>query len=142
MDFDKFDSYVKSDERNYEMDNSDALGTHDNEGCGDNYSVYLKVDENGVITDSSYQTNGCPFGKATCEIATERVIGLTLKEAEAMTTDDIEEAIDGYPPRRRTYPQQVLTTLRKALNNYDDNLAVPVDDPVEPLDDEIEVPTG
>jgi len=141
MNFDKFDEYVKSDERNHEMDEPDALGVHDNEGCGDNYSIYLEITD-GVITESSYQTNGCPFGKATCEITTEQVTGMTLKEAEEMTTDDIEEAIDGYPPRRRTYPQQVLTTLRKALNNYDDTLAVPVDHPIEPLDEEIEVPTG
>jgi NifU-like protein involved in Fe-S cluster formation len=142
MDFDKFDEYVKSDERNREMEDPDALGVHDNEGCGDNYSIYLEIDEENTIRDASYQTNGCPFGKATCEIATEVATGLTLEQAEALTTDDIEEQIDGYPPRRRTYPQQVLTTFRKALNNYDDTLGVPVDDPIEPLDDEVEVPSG
>lgn len=140
MDFDLFDEYVKTDERNQEMDNPDALGVHDNEGCGDHYSIYLSIDDD-VIQDASYQTNGCPFGKATCEITTELAVGKTLEEAESLTTDDVEAQIDGYPPRRRTYPQQVLTTFRKALNNYDDSLAVPVDDPIEPLDDEVEVPT-
>ncbi len=141
MDFDRFDHYVKKDENNRTIDDPDAVGVHENSGCADNYTVYLSVDESGTIIDSSYQTDGCPFGKATCEITTELARGLTLQEAEALTTDDIESVIDGFPPRRRTYPQQVLTTLRKALNDYDDSLARPVDAPVEDLDDEVEVPS-
>lgn len=140
MDFDRFDNYVKKDDNNRVIEDADAVGVHENAGCADNYTLYLSV-EDGTIRDSSYQTDGCPFGKATCEITAEIVRGLTLQEAEELTTDDIEAVIDGYPPRRRTYPQQVLTTLRKALNNYDDSLARPVDAPVEELDEEVEVPS-
>lgn len=140
MNFDKFDEYVKKDENNREIDNSNAVGVHENSGCADNYTIYLSISDNGIIEDSAYQTDGCPFGKASCEITTEIARGLSIEEAEALETDDIEEKIDGYPPRRRTYPQQVLTAFRKALNNYDESLAVPVDDPVEPLDEEVEVP--
>lgn len=142
MDFDKFDAYVKQDENNRELDDPSAVGVHENSGCADNYTIYLDINDDEVIQDSSYQTDGCPFGKASCEIATELVQGRSLDEVESMTTDDIEAAIDGYPPRRRTYPQQVLVAVRKALQDYDPDRAQPVDDPVEPLDDEIpeEVP--
>ncbi len=140
MDFDQFDAYVKQDENNRIIDDAEAVGVHENSGCADNYTIFLKISDDGLIEDSAYQTDGCPFGKATCEITTELVQGLSLSKAEQLETDDIEGEIDGYPPRRRTYPQQVLTAFRKALNNYDPELAVPVDDPVEPLDDEVEVP--
>lgn len=140
MDFDKFDDYVKKDENNREIPDANAVGVHENSGCADNYTIYLSISDGGIIEDSAYRTDGCPFGKATCEITTEVATGLSIKEAEDLETEDIETKIDGYPPRRRTYPQQVLTAFRKALNDYDDSLAVPVDDPVEPLDDEIEVP--
>lgn len=139
MDFDKFDAYVKKDENNREMEDPTAVAVHENSGCADNYTIYLKISDQDVITDASYQTDGCPFGKASCEITTELATGITLEEAEALTTDEIEAVIDGYPPRRRTYPQQVLTALRKALNNFDGSLALPVDEPVEELDEEIEV---
>lgn len=139
MDFDKFDAYVKQDENDREIDDANGVGVHNNEGCADNYTIYLKI-EDGVIQDSSYKTDGCPFGKATCEITTELASGMSLEDAENLDTDTIEEVIDGYPPRRRTYPQQVLTAFRKALNNYDEELGVPVDDPVEPLDEDVEVP--
>lgn len=141
MDFDQFDEYVKSDENNRELDNADAVGIHDNDGCGDHYTIYMRT-EAGTIEDCTYQTDGCPFGKATCEITTQLATGMSLNEAEKLTTDDIEAQIDGYPPRRRSYPQQVLTTLRKTLNDYDESLALPVDEPIVPLDDEVEVPTG
>lgn len=140
MDFDEFDAYVKKDENNRTIDDAEAVGVHENSGCADNYTIFLKISDDGVIEDSAYQTDGCPFGKATCEITTELAQGLSLTEAEQLKTDDIEEKIDGFPPRRRTYPQQVLTTLRKALNDYDSDLGTPVDEPVEPLDDEVEVP--
>lgn len=140
MDFDKFDEYVKKDDNNREIEDPDGVGVHNNSGCADNYTIYLKISNDGVIEDSSYITDGCPFGKATCEITTEITKGLTLDDIEDLTTDDIEAKIDGYPPRRRTYPQQVLTALRKAVNNHDSNLATPVDKPVEPLDEDVEVP--
>jgi NifU-like protein involved in Fe-S cluster formation len=140
MDFDKFDEYVKKDENNREIEDATAIGVHENSGCADNYTIYLNISDDGKIEDSAYQTDGCPFGKATCEITTEIAEGLSLSDAEALETEDIEAAIDGYPPRRRTYPQQVLTAFRKALKNYDDELATPVDAPVEPLDDEAEMP--
>lgn len=140
MDFDKFDDYVKKDENNRKIEDPTAVGVHENSGCADNYTIFLSISDDGIIEDSAYQTDGCPFGKASCEITTELATGLSLEEAENLETDDIEEQIDGYPPRRRTYPQQVLTTLRKALNDYNRELAIPVDEPVEPLDEEIEMP--
>ncbi len=142
MDFDKFDAYVKKDENNRTIENPTAVGIHENSGCADNYTIYLQIDEDDTVVDSAYQTDGCPFGKASCEIATEIVRDKSVREIEGLTTEDIEEVIDGYPPRRRTYPQQVLVAVRKALQDYDPDLANPVDAPVEPLDDEIpeEVP--
>ncbi len=141
MDFDKFDDYVKKDENNRALENPSAKAVHTNSGCADNYTIYLTVTGDGVIQDISYQTDGCPFGKASCEITTELAQGLTLSQAEALTTDDIEAKIDGYPPRRRTYPQQVLTAFRKALNEYDETLGVPVDDPIEELEEGVDIST-
>lgn len=140
MDFDKFDNYVKKDANNRAIEEPSAVAVHTNSGCADNYTIYLDISDQGVIEDSSYETDGCPFGKASCEITTELAQGLTLSQAENLTTDDIEAQIDGYPPRRRTYPQQVLTAFRKALNEYDDNLGIPVDDPIEDLDEDVDVP--
>ncbi len=139
MNFDKFDEYVKSDDNNRVLEDSSAKAIHTNSGCADNYTIFIKVTADGVIEDSSYQTDGCPFGKASCEITTELASGLTLTEAEALDTDDIEAEIDGYPPRRRTYPQQVLTAFRKALNDYDDQLGLPVDEPIEELDETVDL---
>jgi NifU-like protein involved in Fe-S cluster formation len=134
MNFDKFDAYVKKDKNNRSLDEPNAVAVHTNSGCADNYTIYLNISDRDIIEESTYETDGCPFGKASCEITTELAHGLTLSEAEQLTTDEIEAQIDGYPPRRRTYPQQVLTAFRKALNNYDETLALPVDEPIEDLD--------
>jgi nitrogen fixation protein NifU and related proteins len=52
--------------------------------CGDRVTVYLKVDDNGVITDVSFQGSGCAISKASASLMTESVKGKTVEDAEAL----------------------------------------------------------
>ena len=81
-----------------EIENADGVGTVGNAKCGDIMRIYLKVDENGVITDCKFKTFGCGAAIATSSMATEMVKGKTLKEALALTNAAVAEALDGLPP--------------------------------------------
>ena len=52
--------------------------------CGDRVTVYVKVDDNGVITDVSFQGSGCAISKASASLMTESVKGKTVEEAQAL----------------------------------------------------------
>jgi nitrogen fixation NifU-like protein len=52
--------------------------------CGDRVTVYLKVDDSGVITDVSFQGSGCAISKASASLMTESVKGKTVEEAKAL----------------------------------------------------------
>ena len=52
--------------------------------CGDRVTVYLKVDDSGVITDVSFQGSGCAISKASASLMTESVKGKTVDEAKAL----------------------------------------------------------
>ena len=51
--------------------------------CGDQISVYLKV-EDGVIADVGFQGVGCAISKSSASMMTQSVKGKTIQEAEAL----------------------------------------------------------
>jgi nitrogen fixation NifU-like protein len=51
--------------------------------CGDQYTLYLKLDDD-VIADVGFQGAGCAISKASASMLTQRIKGMTVKEAEEM----------------------------------------------------------
>ncbi len=62
--------------------------THMAEGinplCGDAYTVYLCVSEEGTITDVSFDGRGCAISKASASMMTECLIGRTEEDAKRL----------------------------------------------------------
>lgn len=52
--------------------------------CGDQLVVYVKIDDDGVIDDISFEGRGCAISTASASIMTEVLRGKTEQEAEAM----------------------------------------------------------
>jgi len=100
-----------------EMDDASVVSNYRNQGCGDGYRIYLKV-EGERIVDSSYTTTGCGFGLAALSIVTDLVRGKTIEEASAVTTDDINAGLDGFPPRRQNYPISAIEALQQTLSDF------------------------
>ena len=62
--------------------------------CGDNYHLYLYVDEGGIIKKVSFEGVGCAISKASASMLTEAVIGKTVREAEALKDNVIHVLTD------------------------------------------------
>jgi nitrogen fixation NifU-like protein len=52
--------------------------------CGDKVTLYLKVDDGGVITDVGFDGSGCAISVASASLMTETLVGKTEQEAEAL----------------------------------------------------------
>jgi len=52
--------------------------------CGDKLTLYLKLDESGVIADVSFEGSGCAISTASASLMTEQLKGKTLDEAESL----------------------------------------------------------
>jgi len=59
-----------------------ALGK--NPLCGDQFAVYLKMDDAGKIQDIGFQGDGCAISKASASMMTAAVKGKTREEADAL----------------------------------------------------------
>jgi len=118
MNFPKFQKLVEDRTGFRTMENPTASGEYFSDSCGDMYNFFLKVGPGAVIDDMSYFTTGCGFGTATCSIVVDLAKGKTIDEAAALTEADVERALDGYPEKKKDYPQRALEALHVALDDY------------------------
>ncbi len=56
----------------------------DNPMCGDRLTVYLKVDDDGIVRDAAFEGRGCAISVASASIMTEMVAGRSEAEARAL----------------------------------------------------------
>lgn len=73
---------------------SDATHQHvgHNPFCGDKITVYLKV-EDDVVKDVKFEGEGCAISQAAMSILSEELIGKTVEEAKAISSEDIVEML-------------------------------------------------
>lgn len=56
----------------------------DNPLCGDNYTVYARVNDEGVIEEVSFDGSGCAISKAAASMMTVRIKGKTIADANVL----------------------------------------------------------
>ena len=118
MNFAKFQELVEHRTGFRTMEKPTASGEYFSDSCGDLYTFFLKVGPGDVIEDVSYFTTGCGFGTATCSLLVELAKGKTVDEALAITDADIEAALDGYPEKKKDYPERSRFALQAAIEDY------------------------
>ncbi|HOA29984.1 MAG TPA: iron-sulfur cluster assembly scaffold protein [Candidatus Cloacimonadota bacterium] len=102
------------------MENADASATEGSPSCGDQVTVFLRVDKDTkVIDDISFLSYGCASNIATASIITDLAKGKTLDEAKAITWRDAMEALDGLPPVKVHCSVLAADTLQTAISNYE-----------------------
>jgi len=95
-----------------------VVGEAGNPVCGDMMKIYLKISDNEVIEDISFETLGCVAAIATSSMITELAKGKTLKEAEAIEFEDVKKALGVLPPIKVHCAHLSVEALRKAINKY------------------------
>lgn len=65
------------------LEGANRKGEGHNPLCGDNYTVFLKMDGDSV-RDISFQGSGCCISKASASLLTEALKGKTKAEVEAL----------------------------------------------------------
>lgn len=118
MNFPKFQKLVEERTGFRTMENPMATGEYFSDSCGDMYTYYLQIGPGDVIEDLSYFTTGCGFGTATCSLLVELARGKTLDEALAISDADIENALDGYPDKKKDYPERSRLALQAAIEDF------------------------
>ena len=120
------------------IDDADGIGEVGNAKCGDIMRMYIKVDDDGVITDCKFNTFGCGSAIATSSMATELIIGKPIDDALKLSNQAVVEALDGLPVHKLHCSVLAEQAVRAAVKDYYDRRGVeynPEDFPI-PEEDE------
>lgn len=101
-----------------ELKDANGVGEVGNAKCGDIMRIYLKVDENDIITDVSFKTFGCGAAIATSSMVTELVKGKKLDEALEISNQAVAEALGGLPPAKMHCSNLAADALHEAIKDY------------------------
>lgn len=102
------------------IDDADGVGEVGNAKCGDIMKIYLKVDENHIITDVKFNTFGCASAIASSSMATCLIKGKPISEAIKLSNQAVVEALDGLPPVKIHCSVLAEEAIKVAVKDYYD----------------------
>lgn len=102
------------------IDDADGVGEVGNAKCGDIMKIYLKVDENHIITDVKFNTFGCASAIASSSMATCLIKGKPISEAIKLSNQAVVEALDGLPPIKIHCSVLAEEAIKAAVKDYYD----------------------
>jgi nitrogen fixation NifU-like protein len=109
------------------IDDADGVGEVGNAKCGDIMKIYLKVDENQIITDVKFNTFGCASAIASSSMATELIKGQPISRALELTNKAVVEALDGLPPVKIHCSVLAEEAIKAAVKDYYDRNGIEYD---------------
>lgn len=101
-----------------QLPDADHVVSEFNASCGDQLTLYLKVDTNtGRITDLKWEGSGCVISQATMSELSAKIIveQLTVAQVRALTVEDLEAllGIEAISPGRLKCLTLGLSALSK-----------------------------
>ena len=100
------------------IEDADGIGEVGNAKCGDIMKMYLKIDDNGIITDVKFNTFGCGSAIASSSMATELIKGKHIDEALQLTNKAVAEALDGLPAYKMHCSVLAEEAIKAAIDDY------------------------
>lgn len=77
--------------------------------CGDDYEIYLKVDEENIIQDLSFTGTGCAISKASTSLMTSHLKGKTVDEARVVFKEFHKMVLGEFEPENDAHHLGKLT---------------------------------
>lgn len=101
-----------------EIEDADGVGEVGNPVCGDMMTFYIKVDDEGRLSDVKFKTFGCGAAIAVSSMVSEMAKGRTIEEALKITRNDVAAELGGLPANKMHCSNLGADALHKAIEDY------------------------
>jgi nitrogen fixation NifU-like protein len=92
----------------------DRTGRAGTPGQGPFMTLHLRLDGER-IAGAKFQTYGCGASIAAGSMLTEMIIGRSMADCLSLTSEQLAEALGGFPPDKQHCPIMAIAALRDAL---------------------------
>ena len=97
-----------------ELDNPSGTGDVTNQVCMDRIRLTVRI-EGDCLREARVKASGCPPTIAAASVLTELIIGRELAELDAMTKQEVADALGRLPATKQHCASLAIEALRAAL---------------------------
>ena len=107
------------------LEGANAIGDVGSLTCGDALKLYLKINDQHIIEDASFETFGCASAIASSSVLTDMVKGMSVEDALKITNKDITNALGGLPKQKMHCSVMGQEALEAAIRQWKGEPPVP-----------------
>ncbi len=100
------------------MENPDTVGIGGDPGCTDYIKLYLKIDENDIITESKAEVFGCHVAIAATSAFLQMIKNKNFRDAINIKPNDVLNELGGLPEEKVHCTTLGPIALENAINDY------------------------
>ena len=90
--------------------------------CGDNVKIYLKIDQNKIITDAHFKAMGSVATIVAASALCSCLLDCRISEALEINEERIQEVTGVFPKEKEASLNYALKALKLAIENYYEKL--------------------
>ena len=100
------------------LQGANGVGKFVDNACGDNVKIYLKIDEDGIISEARFKALGSVGTIVASSAICSCLLDCTIEEAKLVNASRIQEVTGEYPQDKHYCLDYAINAVSLAINDY------------------------